>query len=253
MRVSTVIAVLLTVGVVAAAGLGGRAVRDRRPVLIDFVAARNYSGWLVVSWNCAGGQRLADSLSAGRRYELRFPETGAICLANAVPANGYDVLGYRHAGRLDDGDPDDGFELVASPFLRVGPTRIEASVSAPTAIDPAIGATTDHRYDVAWVEVIRRPETDDSDAFPTNELRLGNQCDLDRFLQQRFAEPAANVVCGPIPTRQDAGLPGQRVNALDRRGMNARSPRLDGLSFRDRPAIVVTPAYFEGSPCRVGC
>ena len=205
---STVGIVLLSVAIVAGAVFGyGSLIRDQ-PVLLTFQVPKNYSGWLVVSWNCAGGQRLADSLVAGRRYEPLFAEDGSLCLADDIPATGYTVIDYRYQYRLDDGEDDDGQTLVASPFLRTGPTEIRPGVIAPSTIDPPIEVTAYHHYDVAWVEVIQRSEDDDSDAFPEDDLRLGNRCDLDRFMRQRFSEIPTSTACDPILTRQRAGLSG---------------------------------------------
>ena len=205
--VSTVVAAVLVIVVVAAVEVGFWTVRANQPVLLDLHAAQNYSGWLVLSWNCDGGDRLEDSKVDGRRYSLDFSEAGTICLADPVPESGYSVLTYRHNG-LDDGDSKDGVHLVASPFLHAGPQTVRRDGTATTSIDPAIGATTDHRYDVAWVQVQSVPDGQSAeDTFP-DDIQLGDQCDLDRFLQQQFGEPAANVPCGPIPTRLQAGLTG---------------------------------------------
>lgn len=194
--VPTAVAVVLVLAVVIAAEVGFWSTRDEQPVLIDFSAPRNYSGWLVVSWNCPNGKPLADSLVNGRRYSLSFSDAGTICLADPVPADGYVVLTYRHNGVISDG-------LVSSPFLRVEPQWVRRDSPGATSLDPAIGATTDHRYDIAWVEV--KPQPARGDAFP-EDMTLGNQCDLDRFLQRQFGEPPANVACSPIPSRLTAGL-----------------------------------------------
>lgn len=196
--VPTAIAVVLVIALIAAVEAVFWSARDDQPLLVEFHAPRDYSGWLVVSWNCPTGDRLADSHVNGRRYSLSFSDTGTICLADPIPADGYVVLTYRRNGDLSDG-------LVSSPFLRAGPQRVRRGSPGTTSIDPAIGATTGHRYDIAWVEVRQQPAR--GDAFP-DDLALGTQCDLDRFLQRQFNEPAANVACTPIPSRLDAGLTG---------------------------------------------
>ena len=203
---ATIGVVLLSVLLLVAAVFGyGSVIRDQ-PVLLAFQVPQNYSGWLVVSWNCAGGQRLADSLVAGRRYEPLFADDGSLCFTDDVPATGYAVIDYRYQYRLDDEEPNDGLTPVASPFLRTGPAEIQPGVGSPTTIDPPIGAAGNHHYDVAWVEVIQHSDDEDSPAFPEEGLALGDRCDLDRFLQQRFQEPATATTCGPISTRQEAGL-----------------------------------------------
>ena len=203
--VSAVVAAVLVIVVVAVGETAFWTVRANQPLLVEFHAPQNYSGWLVVSWNCAGGDRLADSQVDGRRYSLTFSDAGTICLADPVPESGYSVLTYRHNG-VDDGEAKDGVHPVASPFLRAGPQTIRRDVTATTSIDPAIGATTAHQYDIAWVQVLSVPDEETADEAFSDDVQMGDQCDLDQFLQQRFGEPAANVPCGPIPTRLQAGL-----------------------------------------------
>ena len=207
-RAASLTVVLLAAVIVVAALFGYGSLMRNQPVLLALQVPQNYSGWLVVSWNCAGGQRLADFLVAGRRFEPLFAEDGTLCLADDVPKTGYTVIDYRYQDRLEDTEPDDGLRPVASPFLRTGPSEIRPGDDAPTTIDPPLGSPGIHHYDVAWVEVIQRSEDDDSAAFPVDDLRLGDRCDLDRFMQQRFAEMPTSTACGPIPTRQQAGLSG---------------------------------------------
>ena len=201
--VSMAVAVVVVIVVIVAAEVGFWSVRASQPLLFEFHAPRDYSGWLVVSWNCSTPEpeRLADGHVDGRRYSFDFSDTGTLCLADPIPADGYVVLTYRHSG------PNNGLSdgLVSSPFLRAGPQEVRRDDPGTTSVDPAIGAGTNHRYDIAWVQVRQKPAR--GDAFP-GDLRLGNQCDLDRFLQQQFGEPAANVQCSPIPSRLDAGLHG---------------------------------------------
>lgn len=196
---------IVLIGVFGGA-IGFRSVRDARPVLIEFLLPRDYSGWLVLSWNCEAGGSLDDARSGSRRFALTFPETGALCLTDGIPADGYVVLGYRRIAANDG--LDDDYERISSLFLRTGPTRVILDVSGESSIQPAFGGDASHRYDIAWVE--SRPEllADETLRFPRDPVRLGNRCDLDRFMQRRFEEPATATICGPIPTRQDAGLTG---------------------------------------------
>ncbi len=200
-------AVVLTLVIIVAAAFGFSSLRGAQPVLVVFQVAKNYSGWLVVSWNCENGQRLADSIVNGRRYEPVFADDGTLCLVDDLPASGYTVVGYRYASRLSDGNADDGVHLVASPFLWAGPTSVSPDAPGTTTIDPPIGGSTDHRYDIAWVEVRSVPNADDAaETFPKEGLQLGDRCDLDRFMRERFAEPPTATTCGPIPIRQVEGV-----------------------------------------------
>ncbi len=198
-------------GVVIVAGLllgwvGFQSVRDGRPVLIEFLVPRDYSGWLVVSWNCDGGVSFDDAGSSSRRFVLTFPETGALCLTDDVPADGYVVLGYR---RIAEGDGlDDDYGRISSLFLRTGPKRVLPGIPGASTVQPACGGDAAHRYDIAWVE--SRPEllADASQRYPREPVQLGDRCDLDRFMRQRFSEPGTATSCGTIPARQAAGLSG---------------------------------------------
>ncbi len=205
---STSVAILVvTLAILAVGVFGFSSIRGDQPVLVVFQVPKNYSGWLVVSWNCENGQRLADSLVNGRRYDPEFADDGTLCLVDDVPASGYTVIGYRYVSGLNDGTAGDGVHLVSSPFLRAEPTSVRPDAPGTTTIDPAIGATSDHRYDIAWVEVRSVPNADDAaETFPKEELRLGDRCDLDRFMGERFAEPPTATTCGPIPIRQVEGV-----------------------------------------------
>lgn len=194
----------LIAGVVAAVVIVGGYVafwstRDEQPLLISLTAPEDYSGWLVVSWDCAGGRPLADGLQSGDRYAFDYADDGTLCLADPFPERGYRVLTYNHASVTSG--------RVASPFLRAGPSTVHADSGADTVLDPAIESGGDHHYDATWVEVRDQPEGRDSDdVFPADALRLGDQCALTALLQRRFGEPAVAITCGALPTRYQAGL-----------------------------------------------
>ncbi len=213
---STSVAILVvTLAILAVGVFGFSSLRADQPVLVVFQVPKNYSGWLVVSWNCENGQRLADSIVNGRRYEPVFADDGTLCLVDDMPDSGYTVVGYRYVSGLNDGNDGDGVHLVASAFLRAGPTSVRPDAPGTTTIVPAIGGSTDQRYDIAWVEVRSVPNADDAaETFPKEELRLGDRCDLDRFMRERFAEPPTATTCGPIPIRQAEGISGQATDPL---------------------------------------
>ncbi len=202
---ATALMLVVLIGV-AGGAIAFRSVHDAQPVLIEFLLPRDYFGWLVLSWNCEGGGSLDDTRFSSRRFALMFPETGALCLMDGIPTDGYVVLGYRRFAKEDG--LDDDYERVSSLFLRTGPTRVMPDVAGDSTIQPAFVGDARHRYDIAWVE--SRPEllADETLWYPRDPARLGNRCDLDRFMQRQFAEPATTMMCGPIPTRQDAGLAG---------------------------------------------
>lgn len=196
--------------------VGYRTIRADQPIIVHFTVPAYYSGWLVVSWNCANGEQLSNHSVGGRRYALSFSDQGTICLADTVPSEGYDVTGYTFAepdrpDAVPSGQPtpspNPNANRQATPFLRTLPHDVDPNDPANTTLDPAIGASSNHHYDVAWVEFRDRNRNNGEDVtIPQDQLQLGNQCSLVQFLQQRFGEPPVTVPCRTVPTRVNAHL-----------------------------------------------
>jgi hypothetical protein len=174
-----------TIGVVVAAV----EYRDSRPVLITVYVPARYEGWVVVAWNCPGGARLRDAFVGGRRYELAASETGSVCLADPIPATGFNLLRYGLSGTS-------GY----APVFRVDPVNVFPDTPRSPTLDPRVGAASGVHYDIAWVDIV-----EDTPAA----YALGDQCDLVEYLTRTFGEPTVQVPCGLIPTRPSAGLSGR--------------------------------------------
>lgn len=209
---SVVVSLVLLIAIIA----GYRTIRADQPIIISFTAPAYYSGWLVVSWNCASGDHLSNHSVGGRRYSLAFSQQGTICLADNVPSEGYDVSGYQFGDpprqeAVPSGQPtpspNPNASRQATPFLRTLPHKVDPGDPGNTTLDPAIGASSNHHYDVAWVEFRDRTRTSGQDlSIPQDQLHLGDQCNLVQFLQQQFGEPPVTVPCGIVPTRVNAHL-----------------------------------------------
>lgn len=163
----TLVVVLLFIIVV-------RPILEARLTIVDYVVPQGYVGWLVVSWNCAGGRDFDDLNTDGNHYGVVFAADGTACLANAAPSPGYGIGGYRYP---------DGSDAPVRP----GGVLNAAQYYAATPVSGGTGAvsTTGHTYNIASIG-------------QGDEASLGDRCDLEQFLQQRFGEPLSDQPCGPI-------------------------------------------------------
>ena len=87
---------------------------------------------------------------------------------------GYGIGGYRYL---------DGSEAPAEPGGTLNAAGYYAATPAAGGT-PAV-STTGHTYNLASIGI-------------AGEGTLGDRCDLERFLQQRFGEPLSSQPCGPI-------------------------------------------------------
>lgn len=168
-RTSRLVAAALAVGV--GLTVAGYLVlnRERAPT-IDFVVPDGYLGWLVVGWECAGGQPLAAYRASGEnRYVIRYEPDGTACLSDVFPDNGYLTKEKVYAS----GGP--------APVLS-GYTRGARVVLTPGAAP----------VEARWIFSI--------DALREDGGRvLGDNCDLDAFLFDRFDYPLPTVPrCEPL-------------------------------------------------------
>ncbi len=163
----TLVVVLLFIIVV-------RPILEARLTIVDYVVPQGYVGWLVVSWDCAGGQDFDDLNVDGNRYAVVFAGDGTACLTDPAPSPGYGIGGYHY--------PDDRDAPV-----RPGGVLNAARYYAATPASGGIGvvSTTGHIYNIASIG-------------QGDEGSLGDRCDLERFLQARFGEPISGQPCGPI-------------------------------------------------------
>ena len=151
-----------------------RPILEARLTIVDYAVPQGYVGWLVVAWNCPGGRSFDELQTDGNHYGVLFDANGVACLADPPPSPGYGIGGYRY---LDGSDAP----------VRPGGTLNAAAyyVATPaTGGTPAI-STTGHTYNLASIGI-------------GGEGTLGDRCDLERFLQQRFGEPLSGQPCGPI-------------------------------------------------------
>lgn len=191
---SAVAAVVIVLGLIA----GYRSIRASSPLLVNLVVPGSYQGWLVISWNCQGGEHLADHNVSGRRYSVDFSKEGTLCIADPPPSEGYFVQSYTMP------DVNETTE-VASPVMRALPHSVKGDEAGNTTVNPAITAG-DHHYDIAYMRVIRRANA--IGGFPKDQMIMGDQCSLVQFLNQQFGQPTVMVPCSTVPTRQQAGLEG---------------------------------------------
>ncbi len=162
----TLVVVLLFIIVV-------RPILEARLTIVDYVVPQNYAGWLVVSWNCAGGQDFDDLNVDGNHYGVVFAADGTACLSNPAPSPGYGIGGYRYPDG-SDAPARPGGVLNAAQYYAATPAGGTGAVS-----------TTGHTYNLASIG-------------QGDETSLGDRCDLERLLQQRFGEPLSGQPCGPI-------------------------------------------------------
>ena len=151
-----------------------RPILEARLTIVDYVVPQGYVGWLVVAWNCPGGRQFDDLNVDGNRYGVLFDANGVACLADAPPSPGYGIGGYRYV---------DGGDAPAKPGGTLNAAGYYAATPAAGGA-PAV-STTGHTYNLASIGI-------------GGEGTLGDRCDLERFLQQRFGEPLSSQPCGPI-------------------------------------------------------
>ena len=151
-----------------------RPILEARLTIVDYVVPAGYTGWLVVAWDCAGGQDFGDLRADGNHFTVAYDADGVVCLSNDPPSPGYGIGGFRYPGG-GDAPVQPGGALNAAIYYAATP---------PAGGTPA-GSTTGHTYNLASVGI-------------GSEGVLGDRCDLERFLQVRFGEPVSGQPCGPI-------------------------------------------------------
>jgi hypothetical protein len=164
----------ITLFVVIAFVIAVRPLLEARLVIVDYVVPAGYTGWLVVAWDCPGGQDIDDLRTDGNHRLVRFDERGVACLASPAPSPGYGIGSYRYPDG-SDAPVQAGGSFTAAAYYAATP------VAGTAPIPPATGQT----YNIASTGI----GTEDS---------LGDRCDLERFLAERFGEPRSNWPCGPI-------------------------------------------------------
>ncbi|HEV2527433.1 MAG TPA: hypothetical protein VGT61_03150 [Thermomicrobiales bacterium] len=151
-----------------------RPILEARLVIIDYVVPASYSGWLVVAWDCEGGQDIDDLRTDGNRRLVTFDANGVACLLSPSPSPGYGIGSYRYP---------DGSEAPVRPGGSLDSTAYYAAT--PVAGTAPVPTTTGHTYNLASIGI-------------GSEGSLGDRCDLEAFLSDRFGEPRSNWPCGPI-------------------------------------------------------
>ncbi len=151
-----------------------RPILEARLVVIDYAVPAAYTGWLVVAWNCEGGEDIDDLRTDGNRRLVTYDANGVACLAGDPPSPGYGIGSYRYP---------DGADAPVRPGGAFGSAAYYAAT--PVAGTTPIPAATGHTYNIASIGI----GTGDS---------LGDRCDLENFLADRFGEPRSNWPCGPI-------------------------------------------------------
>ena len=172
----------ITVVVVALFLIVVRPLLEAKLTIIDYAVPTGYSGWLVVSWNCAGGTAFGDLPKDGNRHLITFAADGTACVADNSPSPGYGIGHFTYV---------DGGAAPARPGGSLDAARYYAAT--PTGGTPA-ASTTGHTYSLASIGI-------------GGPASLGDRCDLDQFLQQHFGEPRSGWPCGPVPDQIDVVKP----------------------------------------------
>lgn len=162
-----VVAVLLFLVVV-------RPIIEARLTIVDYVVPDDYTGWLVVSWDCAGGRDFDDLRTDGNHFTVAYDANGIACFTNDPPSPGYGIGGYRYP---------DGSDAPVQPGGALNAAAYYAAT--PAAGGTSTPSTTGHTYNLASIGI-------------GSEGTLGDRCELERFLQARFGEPISGRPCGPI-------------------------------------------------------
>ncbi len=167
---------LLAAAVLAAAMLAvaaGCTSPGREPV-VEWVAPDGYEGWLVIAWNCPTGARL-DDLRVGRfpdRYRVALGHDGTACVADPFPAR-FVWNEYRHS--------DGTVAPVVAGGQRGAPESwvVTPDGATPTATGP------DYSFSYASIGI-------------ADDYVLGDACEFERFLADRFGQPAPSGPCPPM-------------------------------------------------------